>query len=112
MVRGAVFAGAEGIIYAGTGNGSIHKADEIELAKAADAGIPVVRSSHAGSGSVISAEPSYDREGFIHGGSLSPQKARILLQLALTRTKDLGKSERCLRGTKKVVGWCTSVLVC
>lgn len=91
MVRGAVFAGAEGIIYAGTGNGSIHKADEIELAKAAAAGIPVVRSSHTGSGSVISAEPSYDREGFIHGGSLSPQKARILLQLALTRTKNFGE---------------------
>lgn len=91
MVRAAVSMGAEGIIYAGTGNGSVHKEDEKALVEAAAKGIPVVRSSHAGSGSVISAEPSYDREGFIHGGSLSPQKARILLQLALTRTKDFGK---------------------
>ena len=59
-----------------------------ELAKAAAQGIPVVRSSHAGSGSVISAEASYEEEGFICGGSLSPQKARILLQLSLSKTGD------------------------
>lgn len=88
MVRAAVQAGAEGLIYAGTGNGSIHTADEKELAKAAARGIPVVRSSHTGSGTVIGAEASYEAEHFIRGGSLNPQKARILLQLALTRTKD------------------------
>lgn len=88
MVQAAVQAGAEGIVYAGCGNGSIHREDEKELAKAVLQGIPVVRSSHAGSGSVIAAENSYEKEHFIRGGSLNPQKARILLQLALTRTKD------------------------
>lgn len=88
MVRAAVSAGAEGLVYAGCGNGSIHREDEKALAKAAAQGIPVVRSSHAGSGSVISAETSYEEEGFIRGGSLSPQKARILLQLSLSRTED------------------------
>ena len=68
--------------------GSIHREDEKALAKAAAQGIPVVRSSHAGSGSVISAEASYEEEGFICGGSLSPQKARILLQLSLSKTGD------------------------
>lgn len=90
MVKAAVSMGAEGIVYAGTGNGSVHREDEKALAEVAAKGIPVVRSSHAGSGSVISAEPSYEKEGFIQGGSLSPQKARILLSLALTRTKDFG----------------------
>ncbi len=88
LVRAAVSAGAEGLVYAGCGNGSIHREDEKALAKAASQGIPVVRSSHAGSGSVISAEASYEEEGFIRGGSLSPQKARILLQLSLSRTED------------------------
>lgn len=88
MVRAARQAGAEGIVYAGTGNGSIHISDEKELAEAAKQGIPVVRSSHTGSGFVIRAEESYEKEHFIRGGSLNPQKARILLQLALTRTDD------------------------
>lgn len=88
MVRAAVQTGAEGLVYAGTGNGSIHEADEKELAKAAARDIPVVRSSHAGSGTVIGAEASYEEEHFIRGGSLNPQKARILLQLALTKTHD------------------------
>ena len=91
MVRAALQAGAEGLVYAGTGNGSIHEADEKELAKAAVQGIPVVRSSHAGSGTVIGAEASYEKEHFIRGGSLNPQKARILLQLALTKTHDYRK---------------------
>ena len=88
MVRAARQAGAEGIVYAGTGNGSIHISDEKELAKAVRLGIIVVRSSHTGSGSVIRAEESYEKEHFIRAGSLNPQKARILLQLALTRSDD------------------------
>ena len=89
FVEAAVKAKAEGIIYAGTGNGSIHAEAEKALTRASAGGIVVVRSSRVGSGVVIPAEESYIKENFIDGDSLSPQKARILLQLALTKTKDL-----------------------
>lgn len=89
FVDAAIKAGVKGIIYAGTGNGSVHKNAEAALAKAAAAGIVVVRSSRVGTGSVIPAEQSYIDEHFIDGDSLNPQKARILLQLALTKNHDL-----------------------
>ena len=88
IVDAAVAAGAQGIVYAGTGNGSVHKADEAALAKATQKGIVVVRSSRVGTGAVVPAEQSYIDEHFIDGDSLNPQKARVLLQLALTKTHD------------------------
>ena len=88
FVDAALQAGAKGIVYAGTGNGSIHKNAEEALARASKAGIVVVRSTHAGSGTVIPAEQSYIDAGFLNGDSLNPQKCRILLQLALMKTSD------------------------
>ena len=88
LIDAAVAAGAQGIVYAGTGNGSIHKNAEVALAEASNKGIIVVRSSRVGTGTVIDAEQSYKDANFINGDSLSPQKARILLSLALTKTKD------------------------
>jgi len=88
FVEAAVQAGVRGIVYAGTGNGSIHRAAEEALAHAAETGIIVVRSTRVGEGAVIPAEPSYIKEGFLEGDSLNPQKCRILLQLALTKTSD------------------------
>ena len=89
FVDAAIKGGVKGIIYAGTGNGSVHKDAEAALAKATAAGIVVVRSARVGNGSVIPAEQSYINYHFLDGDSLNPQKARILLQLALTKTKDL-----------------------
>ena len=88
FVDAAIQAGVRGLVYAGTGNGSIHKEAEAALARAARAGIIVVRSTRTGSGTVIPAEQSYSEAGFLEGDSLPPQKCRILLQLALTRTTD------------------------
>ena len=90
LVDAAIKAGAKGIVYAGTGNGSIHQQDKEALIRAAKAGVVVVRSSRTGSGMVV-PEPEYAKEGFLDGDSLNPQKARILLQLALTKTHDLGE---------------------
>ncbi|WP_425438920.1 type II asparaginase [Propionispira arboris] len=94
FVDAAVAAGAKGIIYAGTGNGSIHKNAEAALAKATAKGIVVVRSSRVGNGTVIDAEQSYIDEHFLNGDSLSPQKARILLSLALTKTSNLAEIQK------------------
>ncbi len=94
FVDAAIQAGAKGIVYAGTGNGSIHKNAEEALARASKAGIVVVRSTHAGSGTVIPAEQSYIDAGFLNGDSLNPQKCRILLQLALMKTSDRSQIQK------------------
>ena len=94
FVDAAVRAGVRGIIYAGTGNGSIHKDAESALARASEAGIIVVRSTRVGGGTVIPAEQSYIDAGFLDGDSLSPQKCRILLQLALTKTTSRSRIQK------------------
>ncbi len=54
------------------------------------AGIIVVRSSRTGSGIVTrNGESDDDAEGLVVADSLNPQKARVLLMLALTRTPDV-----------------------
>lgn len=97
LVEAAVGAGAKGIVYAGTGNGSVHREAEKALAEASARGVVVVRSSHVGGGAVLSAEKSYEAAGFVEGDTLNPQKARVLLQLALTRTNDAREVQRIFR---------------
>ena len=97
FVEAAIKAGVKGIVYAGTGNGSIHANAEKFLARAATQGVVIVRSSRCGNGAVIPAEKSYIDNKFLDGDSLSPQKARILLQLALTKTKNLSEIQRMFK---------------
>lgn len=85
-------AGYEGIVTAGVGNGNIHKNLFPLLEKAAKDGVAVVRSSRVPTGSATKdAEIDDKKYGFIAGQFLNPQKARVLLQLALTKTKDPAK---------------------
>ena len=56
----------------------------------------MVRSNRTGNGRVI-ARKEYDSEGFVAGDNLNPQKARILLMLALTQTRDLNSIRRMFR---------------
>lgn len=88
LARAAIQAGAKGIVNAGTGNGTVSKHLFPTLKKAADEGVVVVRSSRVPGGVVCTSKPDWDRAGFISSGSLNPQKSRILLQLALTKTQD------------------------
>lgn len=82
-------AGYEGIVTAGVGNGNIHKNLFPLLEKAAKDGVAVVRSSRVPTGSATKdAEIDDAKYGFVAGQFLNPQKARILLQLSLTKTKD------------------------
>ena len=89
MLDAAVKSGARGIVHAGTGNGSIHENLKPAIEAARRQGVVFVRSSRVGSGSVSrGGEFDDDRYGTIAGDNLNPQKARILLMLALTRTND------------------------
>lgn len=88
LIEAAVNAGAQGLVYAGSGMGSIHAGAEQALMRAAAHGIAVVRSTRVSEGRVLAANPKWDEAGFISGGNLNPQKARILLQLALTCTHE------------------------
>ncbi len=63
------------------------------LERARDQGIVIVQTSRAGSGRV--APRRYLRDsGIVAGDNLNPQKARVLLMLALTRTSDVGEIQR------------------
>jgi len=55
-----------------------------------------VRSNRTGNGRVIPRK-EYDAEHMVPADNLNPQKARILLMLALTRTRDLAEIRRMFR---------------
>jgi len=83
-----------GIIIAGTGAGSFSKAILESARDATKRNIIVVRSSRVVSGKVPTVhigEFEDAKNGTIVSESLNPQKARILLMLALTITKDKDK---------------------
>ena len=82
----AAAAGAKGIVIAGVGNGNMNKASVDAAANAVKKGVVVVRSSRVTTGNVgRNVELEDDKLGFIASDELNPQKARILLSLALIR---------------------------
>ena len=84
-----VKAGYKGIVSAGVGNGNIHKAVWPVLEKAAQDGLVVVRASRVPTGSATKdAEVDDEKMHWVAAQSLNPQKARVLLQLSLTKTAD------------------------
>ena len=84
--------GYKGIVYAGVGNGNIHKNVFPELEKARKDGVIVVRSSRVPTGATtLDAEVDDEKYEFVASWGLNPQKARILLMLALTKTDDWKK---------------------
>ena len=87
--------GVKGIVLAGVGDGNSTDAAIAALAAAVKKGIAVVRSSRTGSGLVMrNVELDDDKLGFIASMELSPQKARILLMLALMNTNDPAKLQQ------------------
>src|SRR6516164_4325995 len=85
-----VAAGDKAIVHAGVGDGSLARpAVEPALIDARKKGVIVVRSSRVGNGIVArNGEAKDDELDFVVSDTLSPQKARILLMLALTKTND------------------------
>jgi L-asparaginase len=93
LIDAAAANGAKGIVIAGVGNGNMNKASLTAAANAVQKGVVVVRSSRVVTGVVgRNVEVNDDELGFIASDELNPQKARILLMLALMKqrnTKDL-----------------------
>jgi L-asparaginase len=89
--RGSDCCRVKGLVHAGTGNGSIGKA-EYPAVTALKKGVIVVRSARVGNGIIArNGEADDDKYGFIASDNLNPQKARILLMLSLTKTNDVKK---------------------
>lgn len=91
LIKTVINGGAKGIVFAGTGNGALSAPEEAVLkdvaAMPAATRPALVRSSRVGNGRTTPTA-EYDALGVIPSDTLNPQKARILLMLALTRTTD------------------------
>ena len=91
-----VAAGDQGLVHAGVGDGSLARpAVEPALIEARKKGVIIVRSSRVGNGIVArNGEAKDDELDFVVSDTLNPQKARILLMLALTKTSDTKEIQR------------------
>jgi len=85
--RAFMAAGAKGIIAAGFAPGMLTPAEFTAIKEAIGAGIVVVLATRVGSGRAL-VSSKLREAGIIAGDNLNPQKARVLLALALTRTSD------------------------
>ena len=86
VLRFHVQQGAKGIVIAGAGAGCYSTPWNNAIIELEETGIPIVRSSRIGAG-LITHDDFY-RGNLIDGSDLPPQKAAVLLRLALTRTND------------------------
>jgi L-asparaginase len=88
LIDASVANGAKGIVIAGVGNGNMNKSSLDAAANAAKKGVMVVRSSRVATGTVgRNVEVNDDELGFIASDELNPQKARLLLSLALLKQR-------------------------
>jgi L-asparaginase len=92
-VRAFLEAGARGIVSAGFAPGFPGTADAEILKAAVRQGVVVVQSTRAGSGRTFRGKRARE-SGFLVADNLNPQKARLLLALALTRTSDPAEISR------------------
>jgi len=98
MINAAVAAGAKGIVIAGVGNGNMTQAALDALFAHASKGIVCVRSSRVATGRVgRNVEVDDDKLGFVASHDLNPQKARVLLRLALLKPRPLADIQRLFR---------------
>ena len=93
LIEAAVNQKAEGIVIAGFPTGSGTPAMDEAVKRVAAKGIPVVMTNRGGMGRVTDTRAKEARP-LIWGDNLTPPKARVLLMLALTATKDRAELQR------------------
>jgi L-asparaginase len=84
------------IVSAGFAPGMATAAQADALARAHAAGLVIIQATRAGSG-VVHRGARLVELGFLTSDNLNPQKARLLLALALTRTTDPDEIARIFR---------------
>ena len=90
-VRAFVEAGARGLVVNGFAySGSPHRGQLPELQEAVRREVAVVLVNRGGDGRI----PVERGDGFVRGDNLTAQKARVLLSLALLRTRDPAELQR------------------
>jgi L-asparaginase len=95
IIDAAAAAGAKGMVIAGVGNGNMTKAALDALAAQSKKGLVCVRSSRVATGRVgRNVEVDDDALGLVASDDLNPQKARVLLRLALLHPRSLGDMQR------------------
>ena len=86
LIDAAAAAGAKGLVIAGVGNGNLTKPAVDALAAQAKKGVVCVRASRVVTGVVgRNVELEDDKLGFVASLDKNPQKARVLLRLALLK---------------------------
>ena len=109
LIKSAVDAGAQGIVIAGAGAGATSGTQQEGIVYALKKGVMVVTTTRTGSGRIApprrgsgpggppnanSPLTPEEQRRRISGEDLAPVKARLLLMLALTRTKDPAEVQR------------------
>jgi L-asparaginase len=94
--RAFVAAGAQGIVSAGFAPGGTSPAEAEALKEAVRQGVVVVQCTRAGSGRTFRGARTREM-GAVIADNLNPQKARILLALALTVTREPDEIARIFR---------------
>jgi L-asparaginase len=110
LIKAAADAGAQGIVIAGAGAGATSGTQQDGISYALDKGVFVVTTTRTGSGRIAPArrgpEPPQPpaapgnsrtpeaRQRRIAGEDLAPVKARVLLMVALTKTRDPVEMQR------------------
>jgi L-asparaginase len=95
LIDAAVAAGAKGLVIAGVGNGNLTQSAVNALSAQAKKGIVCVRASRVVTGRVgRNVELDDDKLGFVASLDKNPQKARVLLRLALLQQRPLTEIQR------------------
>jgi L-asparaginase len=87
LIEAAIAQGAEGIVIAGFPTGTGTPAMEDAMRRADAGGVPVVMTNRGGMGRVMDKKREEARP-LVWGDNLTPVKARVLLMLALTVTRE------------------------
>jgi L-asparaginase len=98
LIDASVERGAKGIVIAGVGNGNMSKNALDACKRATQKGVAVVRSTRVPTGVVgRDVEVKDDEIGTIASYDLNPQKARILLSLALLKRPSSADLQRMFK---------------
>jgi L-asparaginase len=94
VIRAMVDHGARGIVVATAGAGALSGTQDEAVDYAVEKHVFVVMTTRTGSGRIAPTRTAEGGSFRLEGEDLAPVKARILLMLALTRTKDPAEIQR------------------